>query len=172
MANKRKFENAEEFAEAIDKYFNSISAEETVTRMEHGGFDDKGKPIFIPKVVNNRNGEPLKRIVWCVAPSITGLCIALGISPKTFGEYAAKGGEYGKAALKARYTVYAYLEEARSNPDTRNVKGVSLAMDALAASIDAESKPKEKPMTHNQYEEALKRMRESGFLDMIADGEE
>lgn len=172
MANKRKFENAEEFAEAIDKYFNSISAEETVTRMEHDGFDDKGKPIFIPKVVNNRNGEPLKRIVWCVAPSITGLCIALGISPKTFGEYAAKGGEYGKAALKARYTVYAYLEEARSNPDTRNVKGVSLAMDALAASIEADNKPKEKPMSHNDYEEALKRMRESGFLDMIADGEE
>ena len=172
MANKRKFENAEEFAKAIDNYFNSISAEETVTRMEHDGFDDKGKPIFIPKVVNNRNGEPLKRIVWCTVPSITSLCIALGISPKTFGEYAAKGGEYGKAALKARYTVYAYLEEARSNPDTRNVKGVSLAMDALAASIEAENKPKEKPMTHNQYEEALKRMRESGFLDMIEDGEE
>ena len=42
-------------------------------------------------------------------------------------------------------------------------------MDALAASIDSESKPKEKPMSHNDYEEALKRMRESGFLDMIDD---
>ena len=172
MANKRKFENAEEFAKAIDNYFNSISAEETVTRMEHGGFDDKGKPIFIPKVVNNRNGEPLKRIVWCVAPSITGLCIALGISPKTFGEYAAKGGEYGKAALKARYTVYAYLEEARSNPDTRNVKGVSLAMDALAASIDAENKPKEKPMSRSELEDALRRAFENGFFSDGNDGDE
>ncbi len=171
MANKRKFENAEEFAEAIDNYFNSISAEEVAIRMVHDGFDDKGKPIFIPKTVENRNGKPLKRIVWYTVPSIGGLCVALGISPKTFSEYAARGGKYGDAAQRARYTVYAYLEEARSNPETRNVKGVELAMNSLTASIEADGKPKEKPMSHNDYEEALRRMRESGFLDMIDDDE-
>ena len=171
MANKRKFDNAEEFESAIDKYFNSISAEETATRMVQDGFDDKGKPIYIPVEVKNRNGEPLKRIVWYTVPSMGGLCVALGISPKTLGEYASKGEKYSNAVLKARYTVYAYLEEARSNPDTRNVKGVSLAMDALSAAIDSESKQKTKPMTHNEYEAALKRMRDSGFLDMIDDGE-
>ena len=172
MANKRKFENAEALEAAIDKYFNSISAEETATRMAQDGFDDKGKPIYIPVEVKNRNGEPLKRIVWYTVPSIGGLCASLGITPKTLGEYASKGEKYARAVQKARYTVYAYLEEARSNPETRNVKGVSLAMDALSAAIDAESKPKVKPMTHNEYEEALKRMRDSGFLEMIDNGED
>ena len=171
MAKAKKCKNAAEFSKAIDEYFGSISAEEDVIKLVPDGFDDKGRQKYSAETVKDRNGNTLKRTVWYTPPTISGLCIYLDISRKTFNEYAKRDGEYGEAARKARYIVYAYLDGARSDPNTRNVKGVDLAMISLEAAIDAEGEAKEKKMSLSDYEEALKRAMRLFGDGFINDGE-
>lgn len=75
LAGRRKsFSTAAKFSAACDKYFSSISR--TVTAL-----DGSGKPI------TNDDGEPIKYTEYVIPPSISALCLFIGIERSTFRNY-------------------------------------------------------------------------------------
>lgn len=164
MANRLKYKKAADFEAGINEYFENISAEEPVMRTIFDGTDEDGKKIYRVEPVLKPSGAPLTRTVWYTPPTIGGLCLYLGISRKTLGEYAARGGAYGAAVSDARSIVAAYLEEKISDPDIRNVKGVQLALQSLLNTLEEESRVTRKKYTTADYAEILRRAMENGFI--------
>lgn len=170
MAAQRKYKKAELFAEKIDAYFNSICALETVERTVFRGTDDGGKKIYDVEPVYTIDGEAMRKTVWYTPPTIGGLCLFLGISRKTFGEYALRGGKYAEAVEDARMKVCAYLEEKISDPEIRNVKGVQLALESLLAVLEEEARATRKKLTTGDYMKLLEEAIACGFIG--AEGED
>ena len=167
MPQKRKYETPAALAEEIEKYFESISAEEDVVRTVFDG-TDSGKQKYRTEVVLNRQGEPMRRIIWYTPPTIGGLCLYLGISRKTFSAYAARKGAYADAVAHARSVVMAYLEEKISDPDIKNVKGVSLAMETLLSVLEDEKRRVEPvSISGKECAELLREAAECGFIPPI-----
>lgn len=98
--------------EAIDGYFESISYTSHVR-------DALGRTIC------NDSGEPIKMIVYAVAPSITGLCLHLGIDRSTWQNYCDKKihPEFHKITSEARAKIEAWLEQ-ELNTREKNVQGI------------------------------------------------
>lgn len=86
---------AKSFGKAVRKYFHSISVE------------------IVNKELRNINGEPVKRIMYAIPPTISGLCLALGIDRSTWQNYADPDAnpEHAKICEGVRLRIEAYLEE-------------------------------------------------------------
>lgn len=170
MPQKRKYESSAALAEAIESYFKSISAEEEVVRTVFDGTDDSGNKKYHAEAVLNRNGESMRRIVWYTPPTIGGLCLYLGISRKTFSAYSARKA-YAAAIAHARSVVMAYLEEKISDPDIKNVKGVSLAMETLLSVLEDEKRRAEPvAISTKECAELLREAAACGFFGEGCDG--
>jgi len=94
--------SAREFEEAVEAWFRSITME---TLDEHA---------------LNLDGEPILRRAYAVPPTISGLCLQLGIDRKTWQNYAdplRNGGSERKPSAHSRICedvrlrIEAYLEE-------------------------------------------------------------
>ena len=164
MANKLKYAKAADLADAIDAYFDSISAIEDVQRVVFCGTDENGKKIYTTATVYMRSGEPMQRTVWYTPPTVGGLCLHLGITRKTLGEYARRGGAFALAVERARSVIAAYLEEKISDPDIRNVKGVQLALESLLAVLEEEARATKKKLTTADYTKLLSEAIACGFI--------
>ena len=172
MANRLKYKKAADFEARINEYFENISAEEPVMRTVFEGTDEEGKKKYRVEPVLKRSGEPLMRKVWYTPPTIGGLCLYLGITRKTLGEYSLRGGSYSEAVSDARSIVAAYLEEKISDPDIRNVKGVQLALQSLLNTLEEESRVSRRKLTTADYKKLLEEAIASGFIeDTEEDGE-
>lgn len=90
----RKY-TARGFQKAVKKYFHSISVE------------------VVNAEVRNINGDPITRIMYAIPPTISGLCLALGIDRSTWQNYAdpVENPEYAKVCESVRLRIEAYLEE-------------------------------------------------------------
>lgn len=90
----RKY-TARGFQKAVKKYFHSISVE------------------VVNEEVRNINGDPITRIMYAIPPTISGLCLALGIDRSTWQNYAdpVENPEYAKVCESVRLRIEAYLEE-------------------------------------------------------------
>ena len=165
MANRLKYKKAADFEARINEYFESISAEEPVMRTVFEGTDEEGKKKYRVEPVLKRSGEPLMRKVWYTPPTIGGLCLYLGITRKTLGEYSLRGGSYSEAVSDARSIVAAYLEEKISDPDIRNVKGVQLALQSLLNTLEEESRVSRRKLTTADYKKLLEEAIASGFIE-------
>lgn len=81
--------------EAVERYFQSISR--TIQPK-----DEDGEPI------KNDCGEPVRIIQYVTPPSISALCLFLGIDRSTWQNY---GEEFPEVIAFARARLEAYLEE-------------------------------------------------------------
>ena len=162
MAKKKKYASPKSFEEAIEFYFNSICTEETVTSKRWEKTDD-GRWVEQEAPVEDKNGRPLTRVVYVTPPTVGGLCLYLGISRSAFSDYGRRRG-YAEAVENARARILAYLEEKISDPDVRNVKGVTQAMEMLMRAIEEESGRQVRPLTTEERTALLQSAINCGFI--------
>lgn len=95
----------------IDAYFESISYETPVMHKRIGGFTNgKGKPMYYMKEAYDAEGNPLMQTEWVRPPTISGLCLYLGM-PRTYFYEIEQKAEYKEMCEMARLRIEAYLEE-------------------------------------------------------------
>lgn len=101
-------------AEAVERYFASITRIVTVTELiETGERDDKGHKIFERRPITNSLGEEAKVEEYIVPPTVGGLCAYLGIHRSTWADYCdeSKYPEFSDTTTRARGRLRAYLEQ-------------------------------------------------------------
>ena len=102
---------AAEFEAAVEKYFGRISRECEMCRDGH--------------VVLDADGEPITYTEWLRPPTISGICLALGIERSTWQNYAdaKRYPKHAKVCERARMRIECYLEELLSTKE-KSVQGV------------------------------------------------
>lgn len=110
MARQKKYKTAAALNKKVEAYFRSISRTISITEpLETGQYTQKGKPIYKHVPVLNDDGEEIRVIQFLVPPSISGLCLYLGISRQTWSSYSGQE-EFLDTTMRARARVEAYLE--------------------------------------------------------------
>ena len=121
IGRKRKYESARAFARAVDAYFSSICyfapvetkvtkmKEDPKTRLNVPMRDAEGHVIYETVRVLTEDGKPAMTRMWIEPPSITGLCLYMGLgSRETWRQYAARE-EYEEICALAKSRVEEYL---------------------------------------------------------------
>lgn len=99
VGRPRKYETAGALKRAVERYFASITKTAVV-------IDDNGFPVF------NDAGEKIMRVEYVVPPSMSALMLFLGITKKTWSNYAnSENREYVWVCDRAKARIEAYLEE-------------------------------------------------------------
>ncbi len=91
----RKYKSEKELLKATESYFNSIGRTKEMR-------DEKGEVVF------NDLGEAVLLREYFVPPSVTGLCLYLGIDRSTWNNYEEI---YPEATKSAMIVFESYLEE-------------------------------------------------------------
>ena len=117
-AGRPKKYTAAEFEAAVERYFARVSR----TR-EMKGSDGA--------VVYDDEGEAITYIEWLRPPTISGLCLALGIDRSTWQNYAdrSKNPRHAPVCEQAKMRIECYLEELLSTKE-RSVQGVIFNLQA------------------------------------------
>lgn len=94
----RKYDSANALSKAVNQYFRSICYEDYIR-------DILGSPVL------NLDGEPIKRVFFAVAPTIPSMCLALGITPRTWRNYCdeKKHPEFAKVTSMTMAVLEAWL---------------------------------------------------------------
>lgn len=124
MGRPQKY-NRKTLAEAVDRYFLSITRIVPVTELvETGRRDEKGHKVYERRPVVNALGEEAKVEEYIIPPTVSGLCRALDIHRSTWAEYCdpSKHPEYSDTTTYARGRIRAYLEQQLLT--RKDVKGV------------------------------------------------
>ena len=144
---------------AVDAYFRKISRTREATELVATDKKDKnGHPIFETRPICNDDGETIRYREFIIPPSITGLCLFLGISKQTWANYSADP-EFLDPTTRARESVEAWLhvELDRRTKGTDGIKfdlqqnfgwSEKISVDATAGALerylaDHEEDPKE-----------------------------
>lgn len=115
---------AASFQRACEEYFDSICYEKPkmskVPVWDDNGYpvlDDFGHQMYRFEQVVTRNGDQAMETIWTEPPSLTGLCLYLGIDRATFARYGSYDPEnpeesekFCNTVSRARGRVEAYLE--------------------------------------------------------------
>lgn len=96
MGRPRKY-TRKGLREALEHYFRSISR--TVAARDAAG-----------RIIRNDDGEEFRTVEYAVPPSITGLCLRLGIDRSTWQNYC-DSRETAELCREARLRIEAYLEQ-------------------------------------------------------------
>lgn len=107
MAKKKYTPKA--FALAVEKYFRSISYLRTAT-------NDDGNAIC------NNDGETIKYYDFAIPPSVTELCLKLGITRDTFDAYM-RDESYADICKSAKARIEVWLER-QLNTREKSVDGI------------------------------------------------
>lgn len=122
MAREKKYKSKALFRKAVDKYFDSISRLEVVRV-----FDEESGEW---RTAQNALGVRVHHLRYFVPPSLSALCLELGISRQTFANYAADvDGGYSAVCEYARLRIQAYLEE-ELKVRTKGLSGVIFDLQA------------------------------------------
>lgn len=124
MARPKKY-TKKTLAEAVERYFASISRVITVTEpVETGKRDDKGHMIYKRVPVINALGEEATVEEYIIPPTVGGLCRFLEIHRSTWAEYcdSEKHPEFSDTTTCARGRLRAYLEQQLLT--RKDVKGI------------------------------------------------
>lgn len=122
MARKKYTPKA--FARAVERYFDSISRDAPVTeQVATGEVDRYGHPVFEPVPVTNRLGELLVRREFLVPPTVSDLCVALGIHRSTWAEYA-KDPAFSDTTTHAQGVMRAWNEQQLLTRSGKDVRGI------------------------------------------------
>lgn len=111
MAGRPMKYTAAEFEAAVEKYFGRISIEQEMIR--------DGKPLL------DQDGEPITYTEWLRPPTVAGICLALGIDPSTWQNYAnkSKSPKHAIVCERASLRIECYLEELLATKE-KSVQGV------------------------------------------------
>lgn len=110
----RKYKTPAALSRAVEAYFLSITREAKLTEwVDTGERTPRGKPVLAERDVLGADGQPVYRTVYTSPPTVTGLCLALGISRDTWENYAGDAAYSGYADVcrAAKLRLEAYLEE-------------------------------------------------------------
>lgn len=99
-AGRPKKYTAKQFREAVEAYFARLR---TIVPM----LDPLGENLL------DVNGDPIVRTVYTIPPTISGLCLALGIDRSTWQNYAdpEQNPKHAPVCEDVRLRIEAYLEE-------------------------------------------------------------
>lgn len=121
MARKKTY-TKKTLAEAVDRYFKSITRIIKVTELvETGKRDDKGHKVFERVTIKNNLGEEAEVEEYIVPPTVGALCQHLGIHRSTWADYCNKP-EFSDTTTYARGRMRAYLEQQLLT--RKDVKGI------------------------------------------------
>lgn len=116
-------------AKAVQRYFDSISRDEPVTeRRATGEVDKYGHPVYEDVPVCNRLGEPLVRLVFLEPPTVSGLCLTLGIHRSTWADYASKP-EYADTTTHAQGVMRAWNEQQLLTRPGKDIPGIKFNLE-------------------------------------------
>lgn len=112
VGRPRKLESAEELEKAIQHYFDSITKTEPVFDTIITGYKDEEqkKPIYKKIPALNNAGEQIERTEYFKIPTITGLCLHIGITKETWRQYGQLE-EFSDPIKKAKTVIEQYNEE-------------------------------------------------------------
>ena len=100
MARNKKYKTEKAFQKAVDGYFDAISR--IVPVNEISSHD------ALPRRVKSASGSIMHHREYLIPPSISSLCLHIGISRQTFSEYSEC---YSEVVADARLKIECYLEE-------------------------------------------------------------
>lgn len=116
-------------AKAVQRYFDSISRDEKVTERKATGEVDKyGHPVYAEEPVCNRLGEPLVRLVFLEPPTVSSLCLALGIHRSTWAEYA-KDQKFSDTTSYAQGVMRAWNENQLLTRPGKDIPGIKFNLE-------------------------------------------
>jgi hypothetical protein len=116
---------------AVQRYFDSISREVTVTeKVDSGERDDKGHVIWEQVPIINKLGEEIRVTEFAVPPTVQGLCRFLGIHRSTWAEYCdpEKYPEFSDTTTRARGCLREYLENELLTRPGKDVAGIKFVL--------------------------------------------
>ena len=136
MAAEPKYK-ALELEDKVDEYFRRCRRTKPVTEQvpmleeqEDGQWkvvtDDRGKPILLERSVQTDLGEPMRAEEYLIPPTITGLCLFLGISRETWSKYS-KDKAKSRICERAKMTVEIYLQHKLLEKDSS--RGAQFALE-------------------------------------------
>ena len=125
VGRPKKYKTAAELERAVRAYFRSISTRVTVKEeYDTGEKDELGHAIKALREVKNGVGETVERTLYLIPPTVSGLCLALGIHRSTW--YALRDDPKCAPVFEwARLRILAYLEDqllSRKGSDIQGVK--------------------------------------------------
>lgn len=113
MARPKKY-TKKTLAEAVERYFASITRIVPVTEMVDTGMrDDKGHKVYERVAVKNSLGEEAKVEEYIVPPTVGALCEYLQIHRSTWADYCDHNlhPEFSDTTTRARGRLRTYLEQ-------------------------------------------------------------
>lgn len=111
MSRKKKYDTPAALGRACRRYIASVSRTVPVTEQyDTGKRDEYGHAVTALREVKNDEGEPITYREFAVPPSITALCLYLGISRETWRRYISRGGEWRECGAEMREVIRDYLE--------------------------------------------------------------
>lgn len=113
MARPKKY-TKKALKETVDRYFASISREVTITeQVTTGKKDSYGHEIYETVPVKNSLGEVATCVEFLVPPTLTGLCLQLGINSSTWSRWSdpEKYPEYGEIIEDVRQRMIVWRQE-------------------------------------------------------------
>lgn len=124
MARPKKY-TKKALNEAVERYFDSISREVTLTeKRDTGKRDGSGHVIYETVEITNKLGEPAKVTEYIVPPTVGGLCEFLGIHRSTWAEWCDPNvhPEFSDTTTRARGRMRAWCESQLLT--RKDVKGI------------------------------------------------
>lgn len=119
----RTYETPEELEEAVEAYFFSISRTvDAVELVDSGRRDDHGHVIYEPVKIWNDGGEVIRKTEYILPPSVTDLCLHLGITRQTWVNYGRRA-EFRDITDRTKARVKSYLVR-ESLTRTKGLQGV------------------------------------------------
>lgn len=119
----RVYETPEELQEAVEAYFDSISRTvDAVELVDSGRRDSSGHVVYEPVKICNDDGEIIRKVEFILPPTVTDLCLYLGITRQTWVNYANREG-YRQVTDWAKARVESYLRR-ESLTRTKGLQGV------------------------------------------------
>lgn len=108
----RKFKSAKELDKAIRYYFDSITKTEPAFESVLVGYKDEEEkePIYEKVPVLNNAGEQISRTSYFEIPTISGLCLHIGMTRETWRQYETQE-EFSYSIKKAKTIIEQYNEE-------------------------------------------------------------
>lgn len=153
-----------ELAAAVDLYFNSIRRERPATELRPTGeYTKNGMPKMKRCEILDENGAPVLVEEWIIPPTITKLCLKLGISKVTWSKYS-KNKKYAPTCEYAKEVCRAFLEEGLLTKD--RVDGYKFALQYAHdchEKVEVETKTKDAPLDMASLKDALSRLRSGEF---------
>ena len=129
---KKKYRTAAALLKAVNAYFDSVSHTEYVTCG-----DDKN-----PRRVRSDSGTYIHKREFLVPPSISALCLHIGISRQTWSEYSdpKKNPEFAEVCEMAKLIIEVYLEEQLLSR-RKGVQGIMFNLKNNFGWVDSRERP-------------------------------